>query len=100
MNEILIIIIIFIILLVIPLFVYSYNISNKEYIYPPFVSSCPSHFYSNNNICTDIKHIYTDSKSNVCYEINTDKPFCEKKKWADNCNINWDGVTNDISKCK
>lgn len=32
--------------------------------------------------------------------FNLQNGLCEKKKWAQNCELTWDGITNDDSICK
>jgi hypothetical protein len=85
--------------------------SSKDNVFPPNVSECPDFFVKT-----------TDSGSTTCVanyaapdSSCTPKSFddqkyrnpgmgptsgvCEKKQWAKECGVNWDGITNNPDVC-
>jgi hypothetical protein len=80
-------------------------------IYPPILSDCPDYYNLNNGKCvsTGIWTINDDTKcnnidfsGNIYRAVGTDRSsgLCAKKKWAKDCNITWDGITNNYSICQ
>tara|TARA_B100000424_G_C22944224_1_gene502455 strand:+ start:4385 stop:4771 length:387 start_codon:yes stop_codon:yes gene_type:complete len=87
--------------------------------YPPVIASCPDYWIdeeppisadSLNNIdfqttkCKNIKNLGKDSCSKT---MNFTGEFwegesgdCNKSKWAKNCDLSWDGITNNPDVCK
>lgn len=83
---------------------------SKEF--PPVVASCPDYWLDHqvkdalgNTIskCVNVKNLGTcpDQK-----EKNFDEPQwlgesgeCRKSKWAKQCNLTWDGITNNANVC-
>tara|TARA_B100001769_G_scaffold271658_2_gene264819 strand:+ start:8611 stop:8958 length:348 start_codon:yes stop_codon:yes gene_type:complete len=74
--------------------------------FPPIISECPDYYeigvIGQDTICNkksglDIsKDIETCNKlkiSNASYQGTGG--LCEKRKWAENCGVTWDGVTNN-----
>ena len=84
-----------------------------EETFPPVVSDCPDYWdvISNNGqkICKNNSKI-NDSSSELCknyptnlFSVNgssNDDKLCEKNKWAKDCNIHWDGITNNPKACQ
>lgn len=100
---------VFAILLVIILVAYAimlYNASSMD-IYPPVQATCPDWWISkkqdNKEVCVNDQNL----GSNTCK--NTIEPdqeewkgvdhICKKKKWAESCDLTWDGITNSTMKC-
>lgn len=75
---------------------------------PQFVSDCPDFFYKkkfldeNNETkyeCRVNKNIYSTTLADNCkiWDFTKDTDDCEKKKKSLDCNIFWDGITNNKS---
>lgn len=87
-----------------------YNSKNDKK-YPPIVSECPDYYELSGNICTDVHGLSSGDQSscqNVNFSLFTNSnnagmgpnsAICEKKIWANNCGVNWDGITNDENIC-
>ena len=96
-----------------------YNSKNDKK-YPPIVSECPDYYELSGNICTDVHGLNNGndynsggaSQSISCESVNfsllpksnnagmgPNSAICEKKKWANTCGVNWDGITNDENIC-
>ena len=99
----------FLILLVFILLTYAimlYNTSSAE-IYPPVQASCPDWWNSsttnNKNICINEKKLGSHTcNSTMNFDTNEWKGadhICKKKKWAEACDLTWDGITNTSMKC-
>ena len=87
--------------------------SLEEETYPPVVSDCPDYWdveYSNGNkLCKNNTYINDGRSKNECrsyptnlflaYGASTNDKICEKYKWAKDCNIHWDGITNNPQAC-
>lgn len=86
---------------------------NKNVKFPPIVSDCPD-FWQNvsqdgeSGLCENVNNLGTIS--NNCPTIPDSMDFnqplyegpeglCEKKTWANNCNLTWDGITNNSKIC-
>jgi len=84
---------------------------NKTIVYPPEINNCPDYYtVSASNNCVLNSTIYstvdpTCSNKNFSeniYNANGTGPLsglCEKKKWANNCGVTWDGITNNPDIC-
>ena len=99
------------ILLILSLTLIGISLSNlnSEVKYPPLISDCPDYWTVektvNSNGNTDFKCINAKSlgtNGNNCKEYDNSLSIykgtgglCQKKKWANKCNITWDGVTNN-----
>ena len=102
---------ILIVLLIIIGIAMYYSAKNAEY--PPVIGECPDYWNvskeENKNICKNILKINPKSVSenDSCNKVNpvnfkglTDKDtVCNKYKWANNCGIIWDGITNNNASC-
>jgi uncharacterized protein YxeA len=81
--------------------------------FPPVVTDCPDYWNVTYNsggdtICKD-NHINSGYSTNQCRNYPTTKfnangtsandIICEKFKWAKECNIHWDGITNNPKAC-
>jgi hypothetical protein len=95
-----------IILLIIALVMIGVSMANSKYNqkFPPIVADCPDYWTRKDNLCINKKRLGTQ----VCHK---DMDFtnsaqwtgsdgvCNKKKWAQGCNLTWDGITNNIHAC-
>jgi hypothetical protein len=88
---------------------YCMSLSRKNEVYPPAVADCPD-YYSldasghcnvgtklNNNIMCNNED-FTQSKYTKT-GTDFDSGLCKKKLWANNCDIKWDGITNNDTLC-
>ena len=98
--------------------------SIKDGKFPPVDTSCPSFYQLDTagNTCIynkpsnpyyDVPDNYpAESKIDIpasCYNVSVSKFYssgatpedilCEKNKWANGCNVYWDGVTNNPNSC-
>lgn len=102
---------ILILVITLSLVAYILNISKKKYIYPPHINTCPDYYQLNSfGDCYDKHEVFNDEDHN-CYMENfkkalyqnsgtgTESGSCKKKKWAMNCNVSWDGITNNPELC-
>ena len=88
----------FSLLLIITLIVITYILSNrnKSQLFPPTLSSCPD-FYSlsNEGKCVMESAVYSNS-SDTCKLLNSSgMTKKDKKLWAVDCGVSWDGITNN-----
>ena len=93
-------IIAFAIQLVILLVIMAFIISNKNNTqeFPPILGICPD-FYSLNDTgtCTTDSNVYS-SKEATCVRMNPKgMAINEKRNWASDCGVAWDGITNSSS---
>ena len=87
--------------------------SIQDSAYPPIISDCPDYWnvtYNrageiicrnnqiNDGYATTQCRNYPTSKFNVSGTSANDI-ICEKSKWAKDCNIHWDGITNNPKAC-
>ena len=105
-NIIVIIAVITLIILFIIFGVMLYYAKSKE-IYPPVTADCPDYWLSkqqgNKQLCINHLHLGKDS-CNKTINFNTEKwkgvdHICNKKQWANNCDLTWDGITNSSKQC-
>ena len=68
---------------------------NAKAAFPPVVSTCPDYWTVDSS-----GNCNPPSGDNPCSSMPTTKSKCSKKIWADNCNISWDGITNNQQLCK
>ena len=97
------------VILVITLLVYAFISHNqlKNALWPPVVGNCPDYWeYDNNGKCKNTKKLasYNNTTDANCinpdfskYQGNTGS--CFKKKWADNCGYEWEGITDNKNIC-
>ena len=82
--------------------------------FPPVVSDCPDYWDvnrddNNNPTCVNNSTINRGKGTSDCNDqnvdmfdrngSNTNQIICTKKKWAQDCKIAWDGITNNNVKC-
>lgn len=104
------------ILLIIGLIIVAnFIIKNKSTeVYPPVVSDCPDYWdvdydSQGKKHCKNNTYINDGRSTAICrsyphalFSANGSSPddiLCEKSKWAKDCNIHWDGITNNPSAC-
>ena len=83
--------------------------SGNEDQWPPIVSDCPDYWIDrvdkegNSKKCFNVHSL---GKSSCDKEMDFSTSFwsgstgdCRKYRWANTCNVTWDGVTNNNSIC-
>ena len=90
---------------------YILSITKKKYIYPPYINNCPDYYekdsygacYDKNNVFYETTHRCNSENFNeVKYNNNNSGKqggLCKKQEWAINCNVSWDGITNNSELC-
>lgn len=88
--------------------------SLEEEAFPPIITDCPDYWNvgynssseiicSNNQINSGYSRPQCRNYPTSAFSVNgtsdADK-MCEKYKWAKDCNIHWDGITNNPKACK
>ena len=98
-------------LLLIFIGVIMYKSKNNQ-IFPAVFPPCPD-YYSMDSLgkCKANTKIWGFAPGNACVSndfsvpyysapgVGTGSGLCSKKKWASNCGVTWDGVTNNSSIC-
>ena len=104
-----IVMIVAIVMLIISLTMIGLALRNQKnnVTFPPVISDCPDYYTSVKNAqgtdyeCTRNTDLSTNDDTGCDTFNNSDTKYkgvgglCEKKKWADNCGVTWDGVTNN-----
>jgi hypothetical protein len=100
-----------IILLIIALVIIGIALANStDQVWPPMVPACPDYWTidgsGNNTTCTNVKNLGTcpsgSGTSNLVMNFNK-APYvgangsCAKYKWANSCNVSWDGVNYGVN---
>ena len=89
--------------------------SKNKQIYPAVTQTCPDYYYMDGSMCIMNESIWairaTESKQTTlsCNKANftllnnpgigPSSAMCSKKKWASDCSVTWDGITNNSSIC-
>ena len=87
--------------------------SAKNARFPPVIAECPDYWNvekeGDKTICKNILKINPNSVSEIdnCNKISpvnftgpsNEETVCNKYKWASNCGIIWDGITNNNASC-
>ena len=87
--------------------------SETEKVYPPNVNECPDYYVKQEDgVCKDVKNISSEKHCKIINPqlkamfknignvgIGANSEYCEKKRWAEFCNVNWDGLTNNEDVC-
>jgi hypothetical protein len=100
-----IVILLFVILLILILVIVGFTVSNtKNKTWPPIVGDCPDYWLDtkgDGSNCVNMKDLGTCNGSvtsgNHLTMDFTQQQFstvCNKYKWANNCGLTWDGITN------
>ena len=86
------------------------QITAKKYFFPPNLSNCPDFYTNKDGVCVPT-YVITKNDIPSCTSNNfkddkynnpgmgPNSGICEKKKWAKNCGVNWDGITNYPAVC-
>ena len=81
---------------------YSLYNNRKNQNFPPVIGECPDYWISNNNECSNPHNLgrCTGPKSFNTKDYMGEGGNCMKSKWAKNCNLTWQGITNNPNICK
>ncbi len=104
-----IVMIVAIVMLIVSLTMIGIALKNQKnnVTFPPVISDCPDYYTSTKNpegtdyICNRNDSLSTNDNTECNTFDNSHTKFkgvgglCEKKKWANNCGVTWDGVTNN-----
>ena len=90
------IIILIICLIVIGVALHANETSN---IYPPVIADCPDYWEASNSGCINTYDLGYNTASCKNQNIKTLTSNCNKQTWARNCNLTWDGITNNVDLC-
>ena len=75
------------------------NRHNKKF--PPVTGECPDFWVSNNGECSNPHNLGRcpgpKKFNNKQYQAHDGT--CMKSKWAKNCNLSWQGITNNPNIC-
>lgn len=105
-----------VVLLIIFLMMVGYMLYKQKYNaeFPPTVSDCPDYWLdvsgndaSGNEIvspyCYNVKNLGSgtcEKKMDFSTSFwSSSDGLCKKQKWANSCNLTWDGVTNNNNAC-
>lgn len=73
-------------------------------VWPPMVPSCPDWWISdgsgNKSNCINAKNLGTCSKKSMNFSVppySGSNGTCAKYKWANKCNVAWDGITYGVN---
>lgn len=98
------------ILLILTLVIFGISLynKNKHSAFPPVRSQCPDYWEftkdsTGADICINTKNL-GNPKCNKQMNFQEGKwvgkeGTCNKKDWAKNCDLVWDGITNSSEKC-
>ena len=74
---------------------------NKSQEFPATISDCPDFYYMNSSeACIMDANVYnSEDASCKTYTLadRADKTPAQRKKWASDCGVAWDGITNNMS---
>lgn len=79
---------------------YTMHSAKNKTAFPPVVSTCPDYWESRNGKCLNVKKIgicNTGDVNSMDFNTNQYKGYsglCNKAKWARQCKVSWNGVTN------
>ena len=101
-----------IVFLIITLAVMGYfmSLSRKNQTYPPITADCPDYYSLDaSGACNKSSNIFAFDASCNKQNFDTQKykeqgtnytsGLCAKKLWANRCEVNWDGITNNDNIC-
>ena len=107
-----IVITIAIIFLIIFLLFIGYALHTKKFktAYPPVTGNCPDYWIdesteNNSSNCVNVKNLGKSSAScpkNMNFNtalFSGGTGVCSKSVWAKNCDLTWDGITNNVDAC-
>jgi hypothetical protein len=88
--------------------IYSMIKANKIGDWPPVIANCPDNWImdTDGKTCINKNGLFNTGAASTCNRINTSDVnyagaggLCQKHKWASNCGVNWDGISNNPGVC-
>ena len=79
---------------------------NKNIKFPPVIGECPDYWVSDNSGCTNLHNLgKVDQAGCMAKDFSTDTfsghdSNCLKSKWAINCELSWQGITDNPKICE
>ena len=74
--------------------------------YPPVIPNCPDYWDMSGNICVSNPKVGNQTLGSCTAPMDFTLPTwagingaCAKYKWAKDCNLTWDGITNMADTC-
>lgn len=97
-QQIIVIIAIIILILCLIMIGIALHNHNSKDVFPPVIADCPDYWeVDSSGNCTPTDAIGLHSR---CTTVPPNiKSVCEKYVWAKNCNITWDGISNNDHAC-
>lgn len=89
---------------------FSIRKQTQNEIYPPIVADCPDYWEADplngdptKPLCKNVKNLGNENCAKTM-NFNTNEfigegGLCAKQRWAKQCGLTWDGVTNSNRKC-
>jgi len=73
-------------------------------VFPPVIANCPDYWTATKDADdkeTCVNTYGLGKKLDYCREemLLKQTSNCEKQKWANKCNLTWDGITNSVDLC-
>jgi hypothetical protein len=115
MNFQKIVLIIATVVLIIFLLIVGYMLYKNKYSsdFPPIISDCPDYWLdmsgndlSGNTVtpyCYNVKNLgNANCENKMDFSTSfwtTSDSLCKKQKWANGCNLTWQGITNNNNAC-
>lgn len=98
---------IIILLLVLVVVGYLLNRNKTSAPFPPIIGECPDYWASTvegtNTVCKNIKGLgKAECSKTMNFNMspwNGPDGMCNKNKWANTCQVTWDGITNNANAC-
>ena len=72
--------------------------SQRNATFPPVVGNCPDYWAAKDGLCENPLNLGTcGSKPKDFNQLlfQGDQGSCMKKRWANGCNVAWDGIANN-----
>tara|TARA_Y100001970_G_C13860912_1_gene664064 strand:+ start:321 stop:716 length:396 start_codon:yes stop_codon:yes gene_type:complete len=125
-NKTVLSISVFVLIISLSILAFFLSKSLHEDSFPPIISDCPDYWdvslnplvptddsvYCKNNTNINVGKRVGSDTSHECYQpdegiqhkikwvgLNDQDTLCKKFTWANNCNVVWDGVTNNNKAC-
>ena len=124
-NKTVLAISVFVLIISLSILAFFLSKSLHEDSFPPIITDCPDYWdvslnpnvdnddsvYCINNTNINVGNRTTET-TNECYQppegiqhklkwigLNEEDTLCKKFTWANNCNVVWDGITNNNKAC-
>lgn len=71
--------------------------------FPPAIANCPDYWDVSGNLCLNTMNL-GNSKCNVPMDFTApgwsgSDSMCSKYRWAQSCNLTWDGISDNVKLC-